>query len=383
MKSPTELGQRLAKQWHQPSVRLQRLLEPNAWPLTLAIGKPSARNFAENVQAIQQHMERWRGVGIGTVHWADVSYRAGATAVSLPLRWSLHGPSQWIAATDDRQVCEQFARLEFLVERVDALFHPLLIAQRGLWLNKEPEDVIATAQLAMRLSPGCAEGRPLRLFAGHGVDTKVFERNATLLSRLLDVRYEGVVSEQGLATFLDAWEDSRHWVLVAPLQSGLLPFRRLRLTTAELAETPLPGTSLIVVENEQCLHLLPELTDTMAVLGAGLDLQWLGAAHLTGKRVAYWGDMDTWGLLMLARARGHHPGLTALLMERRLFDEHCLLNAVVEPTRASEGAPPELLSQEAQFYVYLSQQAKGRLEQEFLPPAQVAQAIEAWARGEL
>lgn len=91
--------------------------------------------------------------------------------------------------------------------------------------------------------------------------------------------------------------------LVVPLQPELLPFKRLRLTTSELAETPLPASRLLVVENEQCVHLLPEvLPDTLAVLGSGLDLQWLVSAHLAGKQIAYWGDMDIWGLLMLARA---------------------------------------------------------------------------------
>ncbi|WP_418930365.1 DUF3322 domain-containing protein [Gilvimarinus xylanilyticus] len=37
-------------------------------------------------------------------------------------------------------------------------------------------------------SPGCAEGHPLRLLTGHGVDTKFFERNGRLLVRLLDER---------------------------------------------------------------------------------------------------------------------------------------------------------------------------------------------------
>ncbi|MFO6218086.1 DUF3322 domain-containing protein, partial [Pseudomonas aeruginosa] len=64
---------------------------------------------------------------------------------------------------------------------------------------------MATAQLATQLSPGCAQGRPLRLLAEHGVDTKFFERNAILLTKLLDERFEGAASEQGLTTFLDAF----------------------------------------------------------------------------------------------------------------------------------------------------------------------------------
>ncbi|HEH9912398.1 TPA: hypothetical protein SID93_002295, partial [Pseudomonas aeruginosa] len=185
----------------------------------------------------------------------------------------------------------------------------------------------------------------------------------------------------GLTTFVDAFEESSHWVLVVPLQPELLPFKRLKLTTSELAETPLPGSRLLVVENEQCVHLLPEiLPDTLAVLGSGLDLQWLASAHLTGKQVGYWGDMDTWGLLMLARARLHQPAVEALLMEQELFEQHSPVSAVVEPTKALESAPPGLLAGEADFYRYLLVQERGRLEQEYLPKVQVERAIEQWAR---
>ncbi|MEL7936156.1 Wadjet anti-phage system protein JetD domain-containing protein [Pseudomonas delhiensis] len=379
MKSPTEIGRSLARQWQRSSVRLERLLNPGSWPQSFNIGKPSARLFTDNIQAVLRHVENWRGVKVGKVDWESVSYRAGLAPISLPIRWHLHSPSEWVAAIDDPAVSQEYAQLEYLVEQVDSSFHALLVAQRSLWLTKPSEEVVATAQLATRLSPGCAQGRPLRLLAEHGVDTKFFERNATLLTKLLDERFEGAASEQGLATFLDAFEESSHWVLVVPLQPGLLPFKRLRLTTSELAETPLPGLRLLVVENEQCVHLLPEtLPDTLAVLGAGLDLQWLASAHLARKQIAYWGDMDTWGLLMLARARLHQPAIEALLMERELFDQHSLGSAVAEPAKAQELAPQGLTTDEADFYRYLLAQERGRLEQEYLPRRLVELAISKW-----
>ncbi|MBT2342055.1 hypothetical protein J7E36_23290 [Pseudomonas fluorescens] len=381
MKSPTEIGRNLARQWQRSSVRLDRLLNPGSWPQSLNIGKPSARLFTDNIQAVLRHVENWRSVKVGKVDWVSVSYRAGLAPISLPMRWHLHSPSEWIDATDDPAVSQEYAQLEYLVEQVDSAFHALLVAQRSLWLTKPSEEVVATAELATRLSPGCARGRPLRLIAELGVDTKFFERNASLLTKLLDERFEGAVSEQGLTTFLDAFEETSHWVLVVPLQPELLPFKRLRLTTSELAETPLPGSRLLVVENEQCIHLLPKtVPDTLAVLGAGLDLQWLASAYLAEKQIAYWGDMDTWGLLMLARARLHQPAVQAVLMEQELFERHSPGNAVVEPAKALESAPLGLLADEADFYRFLLMQERGRLEQEYLPKALVERAISQWAR---
>lgn len=381
MKSPADIGRNLARQWQQSSTRLERLLNPESWPRRFAIGKPSAKTFAENVQAVQRHVEAWRQVQereLGTVEWEPVSYRAGLEPVYLPVRWALHNPSEWIIAASDSEVSREYARLEHLVEQTDNTFHALLVAQRSLWLNKPLNEVIATAKIATRLSPGCAHGRPLRLLAEHGVDTKFFERNASLLTKLLDERFEGAASEQGLTTFLDALEESSHWVLVVPLAQGILPFRRIRLTTAELAVTSLPASRLLVVENEHCIHQLPELPDTIAVLGAGLDLNWLKSPQLIGKKLAYWGDMDTWGMLMLGRARLQQPAIKALLMEQALFERYAPVSAVVEPTKAQDAVPDGLLTDEAAFYRYLSAQQRGRLEQEYLPQEQVALGIATW-----
>ena len=54
------------------------------------------------------------------------------------------------------------------------------------------------------------------------------------------------------------------------------------------------------------------------------------------------------------------------------------VSAVVEPTKALESAPPGLLADEADFYRYLLVQERGRLEQEYLPKAQVELAISKW-----
>ncbi len=350
--------------------------------MSVAIGKPSARTFTESVQLVQQHVQAWRAVKVGEVRWKPFHYRAGLEPILLPVQWCLRDPSEWIAAAGDADVTREYAQLERIVEQVDPVFHAALVAQRSLWLAKPLNEVVATARLAAQLAPGAAQGRPLRLLAEHGVDTKFFERNASLLSKLLDERFAGEASAQGLTTFLNAFDESNHWVLIAPLSPGMLPFKRLRLTTAELGQAELPGSRVLVVENEHCIHQLPAMRDTVAVLGAGLDLQWLASPTLADKHLAYWGDMDTWGLLMLARARRHQPKIAALLMERALYDRYAPVSAVTEPTAAQESAPNGLLSHEADFYRYLLAQDRGRLEQEYLPRETVEQAVIEWAATE-
>ncbi|WP_200584154.1 DUF3322 domain-containing protein [Klebsiella variicola] len=380
MYSPDELREKLARQWDNAKLRAERLLPPGNWPLCLTIGKPSAKIFAEQPQRVLQHVQLWRQVAVGRVEWEEVSYRASDGPVSMPLRWIMNGPSDWINAAADATVSREFRLLEGIIEQVDPIFHPLLISHRSLWRNKGSQDIISAARLASRLEPGCAKGLPLRLLSGQGVDTKFIENNISLLTRLLDMRFSGEASEQGLTTFLDAFDESSHWVLVVPLSPGLLPFKKCRVTTAELAETTLPASRVLMIENEQCLHLLPELSDTIAVLGCGLDVQWLSSVVLDKKRVAYWGDMDSWGLLMLARARRCRPTLDVLLMNRELFEQYASQSAVPEPVKAQEAIPDGLLNEEGDFYRYLTCLPRGRLEQEFLPAGVVGEELVRWRK---
>lgn len=380
MYSPDELREKLARQWDNAKLRAERLLPPGNWPLCLTIGKPSAKIFAEQPQRVLQHVQLWRQVAVGRVEWEEVSYRASDGPVSMPLRWVLNGPSDWISAAADQAVSREFRLLEVIIEQVDPIFHPLLVSHRSLWRHKAPQDIISAARLACRLEPGCAKGLPLRLLSGQGVDTKFIENNISLLTRLLDMRFSGEASEQGLTTFLDAFDESSHWVLVVPLSPGLLPFKKCRVTTAELAETTLPASRVLMIENEQCLHQLPELSDTIAVLGCGLDVQWLSSVVLDKKRVAYWGDMDSWGLLMLARARRCRPTLDVLLMNRELFEQYASQSAVPEPVKAQEAIPDGLLNEEGDFYRYLTCLPRGRLEQEFLPAGVVGEELVRWRK---
>lgn len=380
MKSPSDIAARLAKQWQQAFWRVERLLSPESWPLVLTIGKPSGRQFADQTGLVQAHVQRWRQVTVGRVVFQDINFRAAADPVSLPVQWVLHTPTEWAAATADAEVQQEFALLETLVGRVNQRYWEVLVRERSLWRHKAISEIIDAATLADSLQPGMAEGRPIRLLKELRVDTKFIERHAGLLTRLLDERYDGMVSQQGLSGFLDAPDDKDHWLLVVPLEQGLLPFQRQRITARELAATCLPGSWLVVVENEQCEHLLPTMPGTVAILGAGLDLHWLAGGALNAKVVAYWGDMDTWGLLMLARARQSLPSITPLMMSEAHFKAFCRDCAVPEPVQA-ELPTSGLSEREVAFFHFLKAQPKGRLEQEYLPAQDVQRELLEWLGG--
>lgn len=379
MKSPAELAEALARQWHSADQRERRLLDPTTWPLPLTIGHPPASVFESRTAEVRAHIERWRAVGVGTVEWQETRYRSAAEAVLLPSRWMIPSPDAWADASADARVQHEYHQLRQLLDATDPVFHRVLVRQRGLWRDRALGETAQAAALSLELAPGVAAGRPLRALSLGGIDSKFIERNRGLLTALLDVRFDGQASELGLAAFLDAADEGEHWLLLAPLADGLLPFAQLRVRARELQHAAVPASRLLLVENERCLHQLPRLHDTVAILGSGLDLAWLRADWLAGRRIGYWGDMDTWGLQMLARARRLQPQVKALLMDRRLFERFAPTLAVKEPTPAAVEPPQALTPHERDFYAFLHSQPRGRIEQEFLPPEVVADALAAWA----
>ena len=390
MKSPQALAAKLAQQWQRADWRERQLLGgAAAWPLTLPIGQPDAAVFMADAAALRSHLQQWRSVqalGLGSVQWQERRYRGSSDAIAVPTHWQLDKPSQYLAAMGHfktpghAQIKADYARLGAIIAAVEhGGFQRLLVRRLVQWRETPTEAAIAAAHTALQLEAGCAQGRPLRALAVHGNDSKFFERHASLLTALLDERFDGEASRQGLEGFLGALPDNDHWLLIAPLAPGLLPFARQRVRASELRTTPLPGHHLLLIENERSLHQLPmPLAGTIAVLGAGLNLGWLAAPWLRDRSVAYWGDLDTWGLHMLATARGHLPHLHALLMDRATFHAHHT-RAVIEPVHAPDSACGALLPDEIALIEHLRAQHKGRLEQEFLPADAVHHAVAAWA----
>lgn len=377
MKSPGDLAERLERQWRSADTREARLLNPvEHWPLKLAIGKPSARQASEEAGLIRSHLAAWRGVSIGEVHWETVRYRDLSQAVSVPTHWELPTPSSWAQASGSREVQSQFSALSALISAADPVFHRYFVRQRS-WLSKPLDEVVAAAKLAAELEPACLAGRPLRMLGGQDIDSKFAERHGSLLIALLDIRYSGLASELGLGPFLDAAQESDHWLLVVDLDGDLLPFKRMRLRAQDLMSHVLPGNRLLVVENERCLYLLPDLPRTIAILGAGLNLGWLRGPIVRDKALAYWGDIDTWGLRMLATVRRHQPKVSALLMDEATFANN-RKHAVVEPRPVDALPDDELTASEKRLWMKLVADDSGRLEQELLPQDLVADTMRDW-----
>jgi hypothetical protein len=378
MKSPAELRIVLRRQWEAAATREARLLgDSDGWPIIASIGRPKPKTFASDLDSVRRHVDDWRCVKIGEVVWVAVSYRAASSPVEMPLYWKLRQPAEWVAACEDRAMREECESMSVFIRQTDARFHSLLIRNRSLWHGKAIDEILQAARLALALEPRCADNRPLRTLSLEGIDTKFFERNSRLVTALLDARFDGEVSRIGLEPFLGARSDGDHWLLVMDLDGSLLPFQKQRVRSSELKVKPLPGKRILIVENETCQHLLPDVSDAIAVLGSGFDLEWTEGPWLHSKQIGYWGDIDTWGLQFLAAARQRLPHLDALMMTPDIYEQH-LDAAVPEPIIAAAEAPVGLNAVERLLYERLLKERRGRLEQEFLSGTVVHEVIHDW-----
>jgi hypothetical protein len=380
LKSPEDIADNLVKQWARTEKRRELFNAETLWPIRIKIGKPTPQEISTDPNKVKSFLGHWRDMKSGHVTWTQIKYRGLADELEIPESLELASAIEWIAATRHHAIQLEFRKLQNVLDNTDIAYHTLLIGRRQLVNNMTAENCIKAVEVASLLSPGCAKGIPLRGITLAGVDTKFIERNLALITDLLDIRFAGTVKPVGLEKFLGTIPSDFHWILVVDLDGDLLPMERIRVRDTELLQRELPCRRVLIVENEQCLHLIPRLKDTIAILGAGLNLSWLSAPWLNNRILGYWGDIDTWGMTMLATARMKQPGITALLMSQDIFSKCADKCAVVEPVPAALAAPQDLQQDEKLLYERLIAAEKGRLEQEFLPEAMVHDQLLEWVR---
>lgn len=382
MKSPQQIADYLARQWRHTDTRLARMLpQPDTqpmWPWDVTIGLPSAKTIRKNIDSVRAHIRTWRNVHIGQVLWEQRRYRDLNGEVALPKHWRLNDSHTWAHATRNEDIQHLHASYAKIFSAVPKTYHDLLLRRPACVRKIGADAIITLTQLATKLKPGHAQGAPLRGLAIEGIDTKFIETHHLLLTELLDIHHDGQVAKQGLEVFLGADAAGGHWLLVVDLDGSLMPVPQCRIRARDLAQWNPPCERLLIVENEQCMHLLPPMPNTLAILGSGRNLKWLTNPSFRHKIMGYWGDIDSWGLVMLANAQKQQPHCQALMMDVATFHHHHN-QTVTEPTSVTwSNLPPHTNPEVKQCFETLAKSNRNRLEQECLNRDYVWQTIHAW-----
>lgn len=376
----------LEKEWLN-LIRLRtRLLDKRPFPIKINLKAPDGRMAIDDLQRFQRFIKSWKSYpNQNFVEWETKSYRSLGEQ-RIPRFFILHSIQDLILAIGkDAEARSEVWRANMapLLELPGDEIYPVLVEHLSTIEALPFKDCILLKNLTEQLSPNMGAGDYLRALPLIGVDTKFLENYQPLVSDLLDAIHGGEVSRKGgLLDWLGCLKNPKGWICVRPLcgdtENKMGGFPIMQLSIDVLSSYELPATNILIVENMQSGLGLPRLSDTIAVFGGGKNIAWMDADWLKSKQVAYWGDIDTWGLSILSDARAKLPTVTPLMMNLEViknFEERMVIE--LEPV---DSCPVDLNDSEREMFFGLKSGRfkSSRLEQERLSPDYILLKLHEW-----
>lgn len=303
------------------------------WPLRVQLVAPSERLASAHWAAFEAWRDRWRQQPGGEVCWAERRWpllgrqpvpeawllRDAASLADVlgeSLRWQrarmrfATWTQRWpaLAASLERQV-------ELLADADDSEFSRL--GDMLTWLLAHPRSNLFARQLPVA-----------------GLDSKWLETRTALLGEWLRMLTgQPRETDFGQVSGLRREPDRLRLRVIDPaLRARVGGLGDIHSPFDELAALALPARRVFIVENKQTGLAFDDLPGAVVLMARGYavdrlnTLPWLQAAA----EVYYWGDLDTHGLAILGRLRGHLPQVKTLLMDEATLLAHRAL-WVTEP----------------------------------------------------
>ncbi|HET9644580.1 MAG TPA: Wadjet anti-phage system protein JetD domain-containing protein [Burkholderiaceae bacterium] len=301
------------------------------WPLVVSLGVPTEKDVAEDPVSVRSWVSAWQtrtGPGelvleerrfprLGTQRLpASLSFDGAATvasAIGQALRWSI--------ATQ---------RWHKMARRWPALAAGRALASRfDMLADYHHDDFEGLMSLLAWLEANRASNLYMRQLPVEGVDTKWMEKRRRLVGGLLRA-IRGLDDEaidfDALCGFRKPAHRLRVRLLCPALRLRVARLGDIEAPVDELANLPIQPQSAIIVENLETGLALPDVRGAVAIVGLGNAVSALGRLHwLSGVQAVYWGDIDTHGFAILARARKALPQIRSVLMDEATLLAHRLL----------------------------------------------------------
>ncbi|KAA3629741.1 MAG: hypothetical protein DWQ09_05765 [Proteobacteria bacterium] len=377
--------------WDNRPVLKALMTGERGFPLHIPLKSPNARQPLENLAHLRDWIEVWKKFTLpDLLHWKTVSFRQLGQQ-RLPARITI-GNFQQLTQLCGPSANAQSARwrtnMQPLLQRYrQEQVYPVLVRHIEIVEGLGQADAELLARVLPQLRRGLGAGGYLRALPLQGVDTKFVENCSGLIEALLDAVHNGeIAASGGLNPWLGCLPGPRGLAqgvpVVRPLSPGIrhafqgLPL--FQLSADLLRQHELPATNILVVENLQSGLALPDLDDTIAVIGGGRNVSWMNASWLTAKRVGYWGDIDSWGLSILSDARASLASVEPLMMDVATLNAH--EERMVQEPEPLSTLPAQLTGQEQQLFLDLAagRFLSTRLEQERISSDFVSTALETW-----
>lgn len=345
-----------------------------AWPLTVNLGVPTEKDITDDVAAVRAWASAWQSrTGPGELVFEERQF-ARLGRHRLPVSLTLPDAAavadcvgqlrRWEIAT---QRCQQMR------ERWPDMGGRALATRFDVLADYSAVDFERLVSLLAWLNANRASGLYLRQIPVEGVDTKWLEKRTGLVAGLLRSLRE-VSEEESDFYRLFGLRKPAHRVriraLCPALRQAIGGLCDIEAPVAEIAALPISPRAVVVVENLETGLALPDLPDTVVVMGLGNAVGAVGALPwLVGAEVVlYWGDIDTHGFAILNRARRAVPHLRSVFMDEETLLSHRSL-WVEEAAQCPNVSLDALTAEEQSVYENLRASAWGpriRMEQERL-----------------
>ncbi|OPH33692.1 Wadjet anti-phage system protein JetD domain-containing protein [Moraxella lacunata] len=399
LKSPDDIINILHKDWQNKPKRIDRLLNHH-YPITIKIGTPTANDLKNHLAMVREHFIIWHNFekeilnhGNIALIWQNKKYQSLGN-VDYPDYLQLNSYQDWLFLLKIRQT-ETAKQLSWVIDLLeheyikhhlskhdDLTFHQLtLIITSDKYYDESVDTMVSIIILAKYLDKHimagyslrsfdintiinrCAESEKHYLYKSH-FDSKFFERYTYLFEQLLELRFANEVKSVGLAHFLGV-DNNAHWLLLSECcdEPLYLPFSQIYAPHHELDPDKIICDNILIVENKHSLKQLPTLKNTLMILGAGNNLSWLKNKSWQHKKLYYWGDIDTWGMAILAKAQTCQSHIVPILMDHDILNAH--RHKIVPEPKSIENTPIGLNDTQLALFHHLKNN-QIRLEQEFI-----------------
>ncbi|NHB96963.1 DUF3322 domain-containing protein [Photorhabdus stackebrandtii] len=373
------------REWDNLSSLKARLLGSKAFPVRVGLKPPRGRSAISDMVHFQRFVDEWKSFPYqDLVEWSSKNFRE-LSEQRIPTFVAIESVQHLIQflgndALSRSKVWERNMK-PFL--RVEKELYPALVKCIDIVEKLSLRDAELLAKLLPQLKQGLGEGQYLRALPLIGIDTKFLENHQILIEELTDVIHKGAVSAfGGLTAWLGCLTNPKGWLTIRPLchtaMAALGGIPILQIPGELLKQHELPAPNILVVENLQSGLALPDMPGTVAVIGGGKNVAWMDAAWLKGKRVGYWGDIDTWGLSILSDARDKFMDIESLMMDVETVKIH--EDRMVSEPNPVESNPLSLNEDEAQLFNDLisGRFQSSRLEQERLSSDYIRNKLMDW-----